>query len=340
VHGCSLDVALSTADFQTLGPLSCVALQLLPVASAKLVRLTNIVITDSTLTLASETPVVVELRRSSLTGTRVTLRGPVTLRMVDQSSLQDVWMLEEPAANGIAGASFELVESRAQRLTVGTLTGRVRMLRSQVSDSKLWADHVALETVSLANISVVSPEFDGVELKGRALTLQVGRATLSEIELATMNVQRCESMLIVSSRISRSTFAACADKLRLDFTAVSESLLVGAIESSSGTWSNNAFGVGGATTDVELWGDLQLSNRYCAGITRISFSRVMTLACNVCDELPTPEQRLCPARMPSADDPPSSVVPADNPLCPILAELLTLPVCSPPVRNENPTNPF
>ena len=30
------------------------------------------------------------------------------------------------------------------------------------------------------------------------------------------------------------------------------------------------------------------------------------------------------------------VVPEDNPACPILAQLETLPDCSPPTRNENP----
>jgi len=338
VVGCSLNLALSAADSPGLARATCIELMLSPVASAKLVRLADVVLAASTLTLASETPVVVELVRASLHGTRVTLRGPVTLRMVEESSLQNVWMREEPAASGSVGASFELVESRAQGLTLGPLTGRVKMLRSELFDSKLWADSVVLETVSLRDVSVVSPELDGVELKGRGLTLQVGRATLSQLELERLAVQRCDAMLIVSSRLASSTFAACTDKLRLDYTAVSSSLLVGAIESSSGTWLQNTFGGGAAGTSMELWGDSLVSNRFCPGVTRAAFGRALTLQCNVCDELPAPEQRLCPAAMPSDELPRSLLLPEDNPLCPILAELETLAVCSPRVRNENPTN--
>jgi len=335
VQGCSLQLALPEGDAQSLGRASCVVAQLLPPASAKLVRLSDLNVTQSELTLASETPVVVELVRSTLIGTHVTLRGPVTLRLLDQSVLTNVWINEQPASNGSFGASFELVESRALGLTLGALGGRVRVLRSTLSGSKLWADQIALETVSTFDVSLVSPELDGVDIQGRALTLQVGRATLAQLDLTKLDVQRCDALLVVGSHIAGSTFAACTDKLRLHFSAVSESLLAGAIESSVVTWTANVFGGAGAATNVELWGGSQLSNRYCAGVSRVSFGRVVTIECNVCDELPMPEQRLCPAQVDDMTSGPL-LLPEDNPFCPTLAELATLPVCSPPVRKEDP----
>jgi len=250
--------------------------------------------------------------------------------------VQDVWIQQQPSANGAGSASFELIESRAQRLTLGQLDGHVDVTRSVLLDTKLWANDIVLEGVSFSGVFVAAESFDAVELDGNGLALQVGRATLSHVEGSELNLQRCRSVLVSGSRLSKSTFAACSEKLRVDYSLVTQSLLTGSIESSTGTWIENTFGVGNAATDFEQWGGSQLSSRFCAGVTRVSFGRVSTLECNVCDQLPTPETKLCPALPLDEQAPPPKIFAEDNPLCPILAEVAVLPVCSPPVRNELP----
>lgn len=335
-QSCTLELAMPAGDFSALRRASCTVLSLLPVPPASLVRMSDVSIEQTLLTLKSDVPVVVELVRSRLVGTRVTLVGPVTLRMVGESSLQDVWVQQQPWTSGAGAASFELIEGRAQRLTVGQLEGHVDVTRSVLLDSQLWANDIVLEGTSIARVFAAAESFDAVELNGSTLTLQVGRGTLSHVEASEIDVQRCRSMLVSGSRVSKSKFAACTEKLRVDYTMVANSMLLGSIESNIGTWIQNAFGVGGAATDFEQWGGSQLSSRYCPGVSRVSFAEVTTLECNVCDQLPAPETKLCPALPFNEDNPPPKILAGDNPRCPMLADVAMSPPCSPAVRNELP----
>jgi hypothetical protein len=337
LHGCTLELPLPAGDFSGLPRASCAVLSLVPSLPASLVHLSDVNIEQSSLTLKSDVPVVVELARSRLVGVHVTLSGPVTLRMVADSSLLNVWIQQQQtAATGTHAASFELSEGRAQGLTVGQLDGHVDVTRSILVDSKLWANDVVLEGVSVLNVFSAAESFDAVELGGSGLSLQVGRATLSHVEASAIDVQRCRAVLVSGSRLNKSTFAACSEKLRVDYSLVTDSRLLGPIESNVGTWVENAFGVGGVATEFEQWGGSQLGSRYCASVTRVSFGDVLTLECNICDQLPTPEARLCPALPFNENDPPPKIFVEDNPDCPTLADVAMFPACSPPVKNELP----
>lgn len=335
-QSCTLSLSMPAGDFSALRRASCTVLTLLPTQPASVVRLSDVYIEHTSLSIKSDVPVVVELVRSRLVGTHVTLSGPVTLRMVAESSVLDVWLQQQPSASGTGDASFELIEGRAQRLTVGQLEGHVDITRSVLMDSKLWANDIVLEGLSFQNVFAAAPSFDAVQLNGNGLTLQVDRGTLSHVEGAGIDVQRCRAVLVSGSRLSKSTFAACSDKLRVDYSLVTDSMLVGPVESNIGTWIQNAFGVGGAATDFEQWGGSQLSSRWCPGVTRVSFAKVTTLECNVCDQLPAPETKLCPALPFNEDNPPPKLFVEDNPRCPALVDVAMSPICSPPVRNELP----
>jgi hypothetical protein len=286
------------------------------------------------LSFTAEQPTRLELSHAQLRNVRITLRGPITLELRDESLLSQV----EVTQLGDAAASVALIESSAVDFSVVGLRGEFRAARAGLNRTTLFAAQVELETTSAEDLTIQTDKLLATALRGKRLLLDVGIATISSAQLQKLTLQRCERALITSSTIDDSQFAACTDRLRLDHGTVRTSMLVGRIESSVMTLQHNAF-AGAAATELESWRDSLLANRYCAELRSFTVSTPSSAGCNVCPLAGAASSQLfCTVAQPDLLLPglePSEPLPGEglNPGCPQLDEQLD---CAPVPVNENP----
>jgi hypothetical protein len=337
VDRCTLRSTLRQDEARGHGFL-CARAEFTVAPDATLVRFRELSLERAELVISSDHPVTVEIERALSLASRIELRGPITLRFLANGRLSETRVFESvqldvPGAAAQRGAALELIESSASKLVVGELRDRIAVIRSRLDQTQLFADDVLLDTSSVDSVTVVARELYAVQVQGRALSLQAARSAMSELTLAKLDVQRCESMLIAGSRVAGSSFGACLDRLRIDRSLVSDTVIAGNVEGNLVTWNTTTFGVGPGPAAVEIWGGSMVNNRLCGATTRVALADVTTYLCNICDQLgPPAEQNLCVA-MDVLGEPTSN---PGNPFCPALDNLPALLECAPPVLNENP----
>lgn len=299
-------------------------------------RFDDLSLDSAELVLTSDHPVTIDFARAVLSKSRIELRGPITLRILAGSRLSETRIVEAASAvvtPSSRGAALELIETFTDAVVIGELRDRVEVIRSQLNRTQLFAAEVLLDTTTVVDVAVVTPELYAVQVQGRRLSLQAARATMSELTLYNMSVQRCDSMLIAGSNVFESSFGACTDRLRIDRSAIADSVVAGNLDSNVSNWNSSALGVGPLPAAVEMWGGTMINLRLCGASTRVAMGELTTYLCNVCDQLgPPPELNLCLARAVVG----KPVEEPRNPLCPPLENLSELSACSPPVVNENP----
>lgn len=334
--GCYFQAAEVEGSFDGLGSATCSRVELTASAAASYVRLGDAQLDTAQLTLRSDHAVTFELDHARLAGVRIELDGPVTLRIMGESSLSEV-SIAQPAQGSLPGAaSLQLVESQVFDLVASNLSGSIEVARSSLTDSQLLAPEVRLETLTVTRVDVATHELTAVAVEGSALTLQFSRAITSNLTLNRLEVQRCDSLLLVSAQLVNALLAPCSGRVRIDQSQIEESFLAGPIETYQTNLLSNAIGGGGSAASVELWDGSLLYNRLCSGLSRLTVGAGTKTLCNFCDELPAPEARLCLAELELGE---AGEAQADNPFCSALDEVVERPVCAPPASNEVPTRP-
>ncbi|MDB4973881.1 MAG: hypothetical protein JWN48_2222 [Myxococcaceae bacterium] len=331
VFGC--DLALTLGTTVEAPSLSCARATLTVPADLSRVTLPDLQIAQSELYVVATSPVTLELASASMEHVRIELRGPITLRLDEDSAVLDTQIVDRGHA-----ASFELSESRAEQLSLLELAGRASIVRSALSATQLFAGTVELETTTLSDLTSVSDELFAVEVSGADLKLELGRGTISGSMLERVSLQKCGSLLMAGSSVARSTFVACGEKLRADRGVISGSVLTGAIESHLMIWDNDTFGIR-VPSSLESWTDTLSNNRFCAGTSSLSLGDLSGAICNICDELPlAPAQLFCAAvemdpTLPTDAAQDHVLLAEGNPECPRLEDAS---YCSPQPTLDNP----
>lgn len=309
--------------------LDCVHVALGVQAGAASARIENLSVSNSELELSASSPVTIEFAHAMLRSTRITLRGPITLRFSERSNLSDTQVSDQSPA----GAALELSESDAHDFAAIDLRGTAHVERARLTDTQLFAHQVELENTAVQRVGIKTDQLFGAELAGAQLTLELGDGVLSAALVDVIKLHSCHTLLVTNSTSSGSLLGACSERLRVDRSAFSKGTAEGPIESHITIWDEMTFGPA-TPTSLESWKDSLSNSRLCPALTRLSLSEPTTLTCNACDELgAAAAERLCaPAQM-SELAMSSDAILEHNPLCPALAELQT---CNPAPTNENP----
>lgn len=328
--GCELAWQLDAGVNDRFTSLSCTHVALGVAAGVTTARVENLSLVQTELEISASSPVTIEFAHAVLRATRVTLRGPITLRFSEESDLSDTQLSDQSPS----GASLELSASRTSEFAAIDLRGTASVERSTLSDTQLFARQVHLQNCVVQNLSVSTDQlFAAVELKGAELALEVGEGVLAAAEVDHIKLQRCDTLLITNSQSYMSVLGACTQRLRVDRSSIGKSIAVGPIESHITIWDGMTFGPG-APVALESWKDSLSNSRLCPTLSRLSLSEPTVLTCNACDLLGAAADTLL-CSVPSLSETPMSpeVVVEHNPLCPSLASLAT---CNPLPTDENP----
>ena len=292
-------------------------------------RLEHLIIANTELELTASSPVTVEFAHATLLSTRITLRGPITLRFSEDSGLSDTQIADQSPA----GASLELRESTLSDFAAIDLRGMAHVERSRLTDTQLFARQVELENTAIQRVGIKADQLFAAELAGAQLTLEIGDGVLSAVDVDLLKLQRCDTLLITNSVSYGSLLGACTDRLRVDRSSFGKGTAQGPIESHITIWDQMTFGPG-APASLESWNDSLSNSRLCSTLTRLTLSEPTTLTCNECDELgAAAADRLCaPPLISELAMSPESII-QHNSMCPALGHLAT---CNPAPTNPNP----
>jgi hypothetical protein len=315
---------------------TCGELTISPAPGSRTLALAGLEVSTSTLLLEASEATTYVFSNAVLNHVALAVHGPIELRFIGQSTLDDVSISSDDAVDVL------LSESVARSLNVLTSNGSLRVQRSSLTDSQLFTSSVTLETVVLSSLVVSAPRVVGIELKGKGLQLDASDASFSELEVEELALRRCDHALFVNARLTSPSFARCSDRLRTDSSAIDRGRVFGHVESHDTLFSNTHFGAAGIDTEVELWGGTLLSNIFCAKVQRMTFAQLSSVTCTDCTELPDSDLRLCSGEIPDAGvlgDANSPGAPvnggtAGNASCSVLDGLV--PYCQPRPRDTSP----
>ena len=323
---------------QSVAALNCLRWEL--PAEGELI-MANVQLTQVELVITAARPARVTFEGARLASTRIELRGPVSLRFVAASTLENVHVID--ATDAIP--SLSLVESEARGLVLGgdeeTFDGEMIATRSRVAQTKLLVSHLTLENTAIDQAEVAAERLVAHTIEGKGLRLQVERGALAGASISAVRVERCGSLLITSSALSAFWLAPCREPLRIDRTSLKEGAAAGRIESKDTSWRRTMF-AGGLATELEAWLGVIAESSFCGGTQRVATSG--RTHCNECGVLGASAGLLMckPSELGDAnaavDATPSEDAsrpeePSNNPSCPALD---ALPACMPSPIDEFP----
>lgn len=313
-----------------LSELSCARWSLPLSATPRVLR--GLALHEVELSISAEQPAHITLAASTLSATRIALRGPIALHIREDTVLDNVQIVDL----GEAAPTLELVESNARGLLVsgthGAFAGRVVVTRSTLSRAQLFARELTIEDTVLSSIDIASDVLIALGVYGQTLNLELVRGSIASSELEGFRVHRCDTLHVRSSTLTAVSLAPCREPLRLNRCDVFGGAAAGRIESKLTMWSGVSFGVD-HHTELELWSGSFKANTLCGSTERVALAA--EAHCNECESLSAAAlQGACRAR--------DSEEPADagaapfadaNPRCPALD---LAPPCAPEPVDEYP----
>jgi hypothetical protein len=298
-------------------------------------RLDDAFWSTSDVSIASDTPWLIELDGASLRDVSIRLAGPVTLRFVRPVKLADVRVTGVATDSG--APELVLHEVGAGVLTVGddvaAFHGAVRMTRTTLTGSQLIADLIALESVTIADTIIEAGELDADDADLAMTTLSFENATLAGSRLFDVEVTDCGTLELLAGSAEYLRIPACRNPpLRAYYTSISRSIVDGEVESDRAGWALVVFGLH-EPTDIVAWTSHFTGAQFCAQSKALRLGDLTNVTCSTCDL--DPEDAVNPCAVPSTPPP----IFADN-LCPALQKVpkhchTPLPVPTHPDPNTN-----
>jgi hypothetical protein len=238
----------------------------------------------SEITLEATEPLEITLEGARLEQVSLRLRGPVTLRVTQTSSLVLVTIAGEASALG--RPTVELDHATARDLTLGTteapFEGRVRVLRSELVLTQLAADDVTLESTTFERGLVQAESLNAADVRFDDLALDVEHGVISTTRGELLEVRGCGALALLDVEITRGRFEACKRLLRAYSTKLHRVIANGPIESDESSWQYSAFGIDDET-ELVSWASHIYGGAFCEGV-RSTQLFASTVRCSDCSE--------------------------------------------------------
>lgn len=235
-------------------------------------------------TLTSDHPLEVVLDRAWLHDVSITLRGPVTLRVINSGyvrglRVRDVEGMSEGAVefDGVVAADLRLGEPRLP-------LDRVDVARSELKVSQVIASRVRLESVAMVRARVEAQVMVAIDLRAEDIQLGVDDALIASFDLLLANFTRCDELTLVDGQTLRAQFSPCTLRpARIFVTNVLRGSFDGDLETDRSAWTAVALG-GKSNTNITAWSTALASVALCPGVDDLVLADGSTLGCASCPD--------------------------------------------------------
>ena len=231
-----------------LGSRTCSALDVLRDVSADAAALSarSISMKHVNVQLESAAPATIEWGDSELQHVWFDLHGPITLRLIDNRTLQDVRISADAAAH------IELEGATASQLSIAADGGEVALRRVQVQSARIAARAITLESVALSDGVLQGASFEATDSTLKRIAVDEQRTLLASSDVSSADFAECQAFTSVQGFFTEVRVAACAEPTRLNGTSVEASRLDGALVLDSAALARTEVGQPNGAP-LELW---------------------------------------------------------------------------------------
>lgn len=296
-----------------------------------LVRLPRVHWRHSNVAIDSARPITLELATATLEDVWIELRGPIKLRVSEDSTLSDVRMRMADTRDG--APRVDLRDSHAGRLAIapegeGSSAG-LSLARMHLDQADLSAHDLTMESVAANGLRIDAGELTSADGWFNGVDLAFDRGLIASLTAHEVNVSRCGQLTLVNGTFEHSTLPACGDgPTRLYGVAITNAMVDGDIDGDHALFDRVRFGV---HEDLEItgWDSTFTSVNFCRHTKAARFGNLPTVKCSECaDEKSDLDPHACQA--------PGTMVTSVKNFCEVLNEQ-PLPLCPAPApERERP----
>lgn len=284
----SVNLQVSVADAQSTGvlrELSCRSVRLAPDpdASSEL-HVALRAWTDVRMEVASSEPLTLELAGGKLDHVSLSLRGPITLRLVDVSGGGDVRVI---ADNG--RAHVELLRASLSSVVLSVPEGELLLRRSWLQGVAAQADRIDVESAYVRDAAWKTASLSATDATLVRLRSEARRSVLAACNVEMTSFLACQSLSTIDGSLTDVQLSACADEAAIYGSDVQRAQIEGDLILDRAGIYDSVLGVGevGAIT---TW-DSQLTNiSFCADQQAIAVGGMTGAECVHCDVAPEPTE--------------------------------------------------
>jgi len=247
------------------------------------------------LVIRAEQPRRVTLVAPALQGVYVQLIGPVLLRIVDTSLLEELRLVGMASAAGRPRVEFERVHGQALRVgdNARSFGGEIAMHATAFTLVAVHAESVTLESAVLDLGGVRADLLTVADADLNQLVIESETAVISTFVMEESHLLVCKSGSLFGGRAFKSSIRTCpfATTRLYDVTVVGGELN-GAIEADSANLENLRVGTESAT-QLTAFASYLSSVNFCEHSERLALGALSILKCSACDDVAAPENLAC-----------------------------------------------
>jgi uncharacterized protein YjbI with pentapeptide repeats len=273
------------ADPFELGTLTCerVVLERTARGAEATLRLTDVRWRQLDVAVRSSVPFVLELERATLDDVRLSLVGPISVRVIEPRDLTQLQVSSDHAA-----AELAILDGRVAILRAGApdavFAGSITIERAFVRDARILARRMQVESSDLDDVVLETEQLQLADCTGRRLLMSFDEALLTASSLSHVNVERCGRLALYDASLTSARLPACATHpTRVYNTTIVGSSIEGQIVADYAQFSGVRVGALDAT-DLQLWETSLSSVNFCAGTNSVKLGVRIIALCVSCFE--------------------------------------------------------
>lgn len=277
--------------------------------------------------IASDEPIEIVLTDSRVSGVRIDLAGPITLRFTGGTTVRGAQI---SSASRDSRVAFDHV--MAQELTVGDaehpFAGALEAKHTTFDQPSMNVESASFDSAVLVHGFFASSALTSRDGSFEDMVLALGSALFAPAQLHTVEITRCDELTFFGSRLTEARVPACTgEATRIYTSTLAKVELDGAIRADSSTMESVHFGQR-APTSLELWATDVRTSAFCDHVEDAAIEG--DASCNACSDGFSERAPVC--TLPNGA-PASSGMEARYNFCEVLD---TADVCSPPPDRPRP----
>lgn len=249
------------------------------------IKTSGVELQQTAFTIASTSPLRVELEGALIDDVIFRLEGPVTLRLSRTRALHHVRVIGAMNASRGSAQRLELSQIDGDDLSVsgeyGLFAGTVSMERGAIENARIVALDIEATEIALSRTNLSCEN-----LTAKSSTLSLAMLTFTDGQLLGSTVERaqvtdCNSLAIVTGMLSHMRIPTCNDPLRVYGASIEESFLDGSIEGDHALFEDVVFGVH-SQTDLLAWDSQIFTSNFCVHSRTLRLSASVFVICPSC----------------------------------------------------------
>jgi hypothetical protein len=278
-------------------PLSahCTTLELQPGEEIVEITVQEAAWSELNLSVTSASALRISLPGAHLQTVFVNLNGPVTLRVSDAQSLDDLRVTASATSSG--SPRLELENVQGEIATFGDadhpFEGAIAIRDTALMDVVLDAEQVSLESVVLENALVHAGVLTVTDVDMTDFELQATVALMSAFSAHHSRMHFCGQASLIDGKVLESEITTCPDtSVRLYNTLVASGAVDGSFDSDAAVFENVRMGAS-APTRVLGFASSFSSVMFCGQFELLALTPNAIVKCSGCDEMFGSAERVC-----------------------------------------------